>query len=560
MPIRVFWVSLFFGLVGLFGRPSPFFPRPSGLFFFGFGFVMSRARTFPCTVSVDVSGLAAQGSSRPDVVSAIVDQFGTMPIAAVQFFGTEAKVTFERQEHKRSVMQHQSVCIRGVDCDIRGGGPRPQNVLIYNFPFEIGHDVVKAALSFFGDVEYVRFRHWTHLTVVCDGVRTVRMVRTQAIPRNLIIDGFPVKVSYVGQEPECDICGKKGHIARSCDMRGKCMECKQPGHFQRNCPVRRRRLANPDLDLPEVGESVVSVPGMPESASAGAATVVVDSAPAGLPAEIPDGAGSSEAGDASSQAVSQSILAGVSAPCDLSESVDSRDNQLDELVSLGSIGAGTNCSDSLFGAVITTPNSNLSGDHPPNSDLSVVNVNKSSDNAISNDIANSGNSGISKDIVNSESSKSGNSGISNDIVNSESNMNDDSNVSVMQSNNDISSVDNDEVNENVYETSSEGLLSDEDSGDNDSDDEDEPGVNVPSANIVSPGSSLSGLSGLSGSRPPQSRLPVAVGKGSSTTISSKIPKVPGAGVRKASSSRPAGLSLGMPKAAEDWGELSQRRR
>ena len=57
---------------------------------------MSRARTFPCTVSVDVSGLAAQGSSRPDVVSAIVDQFGTMPLAAVQFFGTEAKVTFEQ--------------------------------------------------------------------------------------------------------------------------------------------------------------------------------------------------------------------------------------------------------------------------------------------------------------------------------------------------------------------------------------------------------------------------------------------------------------------------------
>ena len=127
--------------------------------------------------------------------------------------------------------------------------------------------------------------HWTHLVDVCDGVRTVRMVRTRAIPRNLIIDGFPVKVSYVGQEPECDICGKKGHIARSCDMRGKCMEWKQPGHFQRNCPV-RRRLANPDLDLPKVSESVVSVPGMPESASAGVAAVPVDSAPAGLPAEI----------------------------------------------------------------------------------------------------------------------------------------------------------------------------------------------------------------------------------------------------------------------------------
>ena len=95
---------------------------------------MSRARTFPCTVSVDVSGFAAQGSSHPDVVSAIVDQFGTMPLAAVQFFGTEAKVTFEQQEHKRSVMQHHSVCIRGVDCDIRGGGSSPSKCSHLQFP------------------------------------------------------------------------------------------------------------------------------------------------------------------------------------------------------------------------------------------------------------------------------------------------------------------------------------------------------------------------------------------------------------------------------------------
>ena len=38
----------------------------------------------------------------------------------------------------------------------------------------------------------MRFRHWTQLTEVCDGVCTVRMVRTRAIPRNLIIDGFPM--------------------------------------------------------------------------------------------------------------------------------------------------------------------------------------------------------------------------------------------------------------------------------------------------------------------------------------------------------------------------------
>ena len=120
------------------------------------------------------------------------------------------------------------------------------------------------------------------------------------------------------------------------------------------------------------------------------------------------------------------------------------------------------------------------------------------------------------------------------IVNSGLNENDDNNVSDMQSNNDISSADNDGVNDNVYETSSEGLLSDEDSSDTDSDNEEESSDN--------------------GCRSARSKLPVA------GSVGSKVPMVPGAGVRKARSSRPAGLSLGMRKPAQDWSELSQHRR
>ena len=452
------------------------------------------------------------------------------------------------------------VCLySGGGCDIRGGGPRPQNVLIYNFPYKIGHDVVKTALSYFGDVEYVRFRHWTHLVDVCDGVRTVRMVCTRAIPSNLIIDGFPVKVLYVGHEPECDTCGKKGHIARTCDMRGKCMECKQPGHFQRNCPVRRCRLSNPDLELHKNSESVDPVPGTPESASAVVASVPVDSAPAVPVSGVLNGAGPLEddadpviEDGASSQAVSQLILADVSGPRSgppsvLSESVDSRDNQLNELVSSGSIGVGTNCSDSFFGAVVSTPNSNLSveaGEHPPNSNLIVVN--ESSDN------------------VNSELHKNGNNDISNDIVNSELNMNDD-NVSdmelQMQSNNDISSVDNDDDNDNKYETSSEGLSSDGEISEDES--ELEAGDTPPSVshgNFVSPSSS-----DLSAPFEQCRKGPVSVTKagGAGTHDSSsgaKVPSVSGVGVQKSGASRSSGISEGLRRAASDWSSLAKRRK
>ena len=99
-------------------------------------------------------------------------------------------------------------------------------------------------------------------------------------------------MSYVGQELECDICGKKGHIAKNCEMRGKCMECKQPGHFQRNCPVRRQRLLRPDEDADALLDVAGSVDG---AGSLGKGQSVLDVA-SGPSAGSSDGAGSSVAG------------------------------------------------------------------------------------------------------------------------------------------------------------------------------------------------------------------------------------------------------------------------
>ena len=63
----------------------------------------------------------------------------------------------------------------------------------------------------------------------------VSMVRKQAIPRTLEVDGYNCKVSYYGQAKECDICQKTGHIAKDCPFRGKCLRCGQACHLYRDC-------------------------------------------------------------------------------------------------------------------------------------------------------------------------------------------------------------------------------------------------------------------------------------------------------------------------------------
>ena len=205
--------------------------------------------------------------------------------------------------HKREVMACEHIRIKDVDCAVRGGGPRPQNVVIYNFPYEVPHEVGRDSLSQYGDVKSVLFRHWTHVHV-CDGVRTVRMVCARAIPRNLTIDGFHVKVSYPGQAPECDICYELGHIAKNCPLRGKCLECRQSGHLRRDCPVRLRRLAASE-------DSVANLRAAPPGSDIPDATSDLDFA----------------------------VLSGVEPVASVSESVstdslvDVRDNQLDEITS-----------------------------------------------------------------------------------------------------------------------------------------------------------------------------------------------------------------------------------
>ena len=224
------------------GRPAPFSPRLSGLNPVGFPFLAflvfalstMAMRAFRCSVSLDVSQLALT-NDRKKVCELIVNHFANLKIHAVQFVGTAANVTFAVEPSKQEVINHQAISISGVQCAVRGGGPRAQNVLIYNYPVEGSEESIRRVLGAYGVIERISFRHWTHLTDVSDGVRVVRMIRRQAIPRNLSIAEVNVKVAYAGQQQVCDLCHAPGHIARACPLRDKCFQCGPEGHFSRAC-------------------------------------------------------------------------------------------------------------------------------------------------------------------------------------------------------------------------------------------------------------------------------------------------------------------------------------
>ena len=515
-------------------------------------------RRFPCTVSLDVKEFADLGTTRPEVVSKIINSFHPIkPIVAVQFVGYDAKVTFESEDHKREVMANEYVSIERIECAVRGGGPRPQNVLVYNFPFEIPHAVVREALSPFGEVESVNFRHWTHAREICDGVRTVRLVRSRAISRNLVIDGFPVKISYPGQALECDICGELGHIAKNCSLRGKCLECRQSGHFQRNCPVRLRRLQRSVDSLNPVPPGDVSGP--PPSASppgAGPPPVVLSGVPPIAPlANQPDGVVSEESSSVDvrdnqlDEFASQSILADVSVvdpvsapagpfgikigsaqpraesqipnlytPVDTVTSDVSSDND-----SLVSVSEGEITSSSNESNVSEHSSMNCSD----NTSITKVNIRES--NVMDNTIT-------TKENI-SESNAMDNTNTTKENI-SESNVMDNTNTTKVNTSN----TKNSNVNDNVSNSENVEIAF--------------------GSNLVSPGSSLNSVSFSGGAEAPLSSVGVSDGAVRVSNVPSglRLSKGSSSGVSKPVAARPSGLRPGLRKVISDWSLAARRKR
>ena len=215
-----FWFPLLFGV----GVLPPFFPV-----------FLIMSRWFKRTVVLDGSGFA-ENVKVDEIATKIVGFFGNNNVLSVQFMpGRAIRVTFENESFAANVVREPSVSIDNVVCHVRGGGPRPENVLIFRFPFEADSAPLREELSKYGEVHDIRFRAWTHLDNVMDGARVVRMTRSGPIPRSIHVNDYLCKAWYRGMPITCDIC-EGSHKAQNCPFKGKCMRCRQEGHVQRDCP------------------------------------------------------------------------------------------------------------------------------------------------------------------------------------------------------------------------------------------------------------------------------------------------------------------------------------
>ena len=132
---------------------------------------------FHCTVSNDVSHIAAD-ITQFEVCFPIVEQFVGMTIRVILFVGILS----------------------------------PKCLPILKLPKNMSCSIQGKCLKYLSNSNQMATLHQLVLTM-WDSVRTVTMIGSRHIPRNLAIGNYNDKIVYAGHPAECNLCGKGYHIS-----------------------------------------------------------------------------------------------------------------------------------------------------------------------------------------------------------------------------------------------------------------------------------------------------------------------------------------------------------
>ena len=141
---------------------------------------------FKCTLSVQVNKLC-HGKSREDIVAEFKSAYPQHSVVAVQVGFDTVRVTFENVETFKEAHAHAHVPIFGQRCSVLGGGPPPVMVHLFDYPAELGDDLVKQVLSGFGEVKSVRRQKYIGSLGIETGTRLVLMTFKTPPPLVLFI-------------------------------------------------------------------------------------------------------------------------------------------------------------------------------------------------------------------------------------------------------------------------------------------------------------------------------------------------------------------------------------
>lgn len=143
------------------------------------------------------------------------------------------RVTF-KDEASHDLALIKGVSVRGFQLNVFEADPKAALVYCYWVPVEVSTDLIRHALSAYGQVLECQRQVHPAFQDIESGVWIVRVKLSSQIPEGIRILNFPCKIYYRGQPKSCRSCKKTGHQAKDCLFKDKCFRCGSADHQARN--------------------------------------------------------------------------------------------------------------------------------------------------------------------------------------------------------------------------------------------------------------------------------------------------------------------------------------